>query len=456
MRRSRPLLLQGLALPAAVLVLAAILWVAVDAAAAFVVLALGWGALLVFHLVNLDRLAHWAASPFDAKVPEGSGPWRAALSALYMRVRIRAAYQRDLAHTIERFQSAAEAIPDGMVVLDESNRTKWANVRAQELLGLDSRQDIGAPLLNLVRQPELVRYLEAGDYTDAIVIDSHRDTNVTLSIQVVPFGIAEKLLIARDITRLEAVARMRRDFIANVSHELKTPLTVISGFVETLQELDLDDRQQTRFLQLMHEQSQSMQRLVEDLLTLSALESEQNPLTDDSFAIVPLMLQISSDAKALSQGQHQVILDLGDAASVHGSRDELASAFGNLVSNAIRYTPNGGAITLSWRVEPDGSGVFAVTDTGIGIGAEHLPRLTERFYRVDRSRSRATGGTGLGLAIVKHVLLRHQAELVVASEPGKGSTFSVVLKARRVRRTPLGDDPPVPVTSSATPSGTGP
>jgi len=188
----------------------------------------------------------------------------------------------------------------------------------------------------------------------------------------------------------------------------------------------------------MQEQSASMQRLVEDLLTLSALESEHNPVADEAFAIVPLLLHVSSDAKGLSKGQHAIELDIGDAATVTGSRDELASAFGNLVSNAIRYTPAGGTITLGWRVEGDGAGVFSVADTGIGIGPEHLPRLTERFYRVDRSRSRATGGTGLGLAIVKHVLLRHQAELGIASEPGKGSQFSVRLPARRVQRAPSG------------------
>ena len=186
----------------------------------------------------------------------------------------------------------------------------------------------------------------------------------------------------------------------------------------------------------MQEQARSMQRLVEDLLTLSALESEQNPLVDEPFAMQALMLQLSSDAKGLSQGQHSVALDLGEPATILGSRDELASAFGNLVSNAIRYTPVGGTITLAWRVDDNGTCVFAVTDSGIGIATEHLPRLTERFYRIDRSRSRATGGTGLGLAIVKHVLLRHQATLEIASEPGKGSTFAVRLPARRVQRMP--------------------
>ncbi|HEY5308242.1 MAG TPA: phosphate regulon sensor histidine kinase PhoR, partial [Casimicrobiaceae bacterium] len=408
-----PTLLSGLVAPVVVLVLVALVWATEGPAGALVTLAIGWGAILLAHLRHLARLTTWAEATFDTPVPEGSGPWQHALSALYRRVRVRTAYERDLARTIERFQSAAEAIPDGMVVLDAANRIKWANVRAQTLLGLDVRHDIGAPVTNLVRQPEFVAFIEADDHVEGTVIESQREPGVTLAIQMVPFGIDEKLLISRDVTRIEAVARMRRDFIANVSHELKTPLTVISGFLETLQELDLDERQRVRFVQLMQEQARSMQRLVEDLLTLSALESEQNPLVDETFAVVALLLQLSADAKGLSQGQHTVALDIGDAATIAGSRDELASAFGNLVSNAIRYTPAGGTITLSWRVDADGSGVFAVTDTGIGIAPEHVPRLTERFYRIDRSRSRATGGTGLGLAIVKHVLLRHQAALEI-------------------------------------------
>ena len=200
----------------------------------------------------------------------------------------------------------------------------------------------------------------------------------------------------------------------------RRPLTVVSGFLETLQELELEPRQRTQYLQLMAEQARSMQRLVDDLLTLSALESEPSIGAEASFAVVPLLLEVSADAKALSNGRHAIALDIGDAAIVSGSRDELASAFGNLVSNAIRYTPDGGTITLGWHVDAEGRGAFSVADTGIGIAPEHIPRLTERFYRVDRSRSRATGGTGLGLAIVKHVLLRHQAELDVDQRAGSG------------------------------------
>ena len=429
----KPVFLIGLVAPAAVLILAGFVALLLGTGWAATVLAVGLGAIIGMHLWQIHALVRWADAPLDAHVPEARGAWGHAFSALYRRVRTRTLHHRDLATTIERFRSAVEALPDGMVIIDAANRIEWANARAQAHLGLDLAKDTGRPLLNLMRQPEVVRYFETGDFTDAVIVDSLRGAATTLSIQVVPFGIDERLLISRDITQLEAVTRMRRDFIANVSHELKTPLTVVSGFLETLQDLELEPRQRTQYLQLMAEQARSMQRLVDDLLTLSALESEPSIGAETSFAVIPLVLEVSADAKALSNGRHTMALDIGDAAIVSGSRDELGSAFGNVVSNAIRYTPDGGTITLGWHVDAQGRGTFSVTDTGIGIAAEHIPRLTERFYRVDRSRSRATGGTGLGLAIVKHVLLRHQAELDVTSEPGQGSTFTVLLPARRVR-----------------------
>ena len=430
-----PIIIAGIAAPIAILFLAALAALAGEPVWSIAVLALGLCVVAGVHLWNLYKLTRWADGDLDAPVPEARGVWGAAFSALYRRVRSRTLHQRDLATTVERFRSAAEALPEGMVILDAANRIEWANVRAQAHLGIDLARDVGAPLLNFVRQPEVVRYFEAADFTDAVVVESLREAGTTLSIQVVPFGVDERLLISRNITQVEAVARMRRDFIANVSHELKTPLTVVAGFLETLQDLDPEPRQRARYLQLMAVQAKSMQRLVDDLLTLSALESDQNGLTESEFDVVPLLLQISADAKALSAGRHVVGLDIIEPAIVLGSRDELASAFGNLVSNAIRYTPDGGSIMLTWHIDEDGRGVFGVSDTGIGIAPEHVPRLTERFYRVDRSRSRETGGTGLGLAIVKHVLLRHQAELDVMSELGTGSTFSVMMPARRVRRT---------------------
>ena len=409
--------------------------------AALVILGLGAAAIIGWHLLNAQRLHDWAVGSDEHTVPEAPGEWSEVYAAIYRHSRLRQAHQRDLQHIIDRFRQAAEAIPDGIVILDRSQRIEWANPHAVAQLGLDLAQDVGQPIVNLVRQPEFLRYLDTGDYGESVMVPSSRDPGHTLALQLVPFAVDKKLLMSRDVTEMEALARMRRDFIANVSHELKTPLTVISGFVETLQDLDVDDRQRARFLQLMEEQARNMQRLVADLLTLSALESEQNPVADERFAIVPLMLALSSDAKGLSKGQHDIALDIGEAATIMGNRDELASAFGNLVSNAIRYTPGGGRVTLEWHVDEDGAGVFTVADTGIGVAAEHLPRLTERFYRVDRSRSRATGGTGLGLAIVKHVLLRHQAQLEITSEIGRGSRFSVRLPVRRVERGPAAEQP---------------
>ena len=418
--------------PLGLAVVALIVWPLAGAIVGLALFAIGVIALLGWHLYQLDTLTRWASGPLEVPVPEGRGAWETAYGALYHRVRMRAARQRDLRLALDRFVSGAEALPDGVVVLDTGDRIQWANPRAQTHLGIYLRHDVGAPIVNLVRQPAFVQYLAAGDFSDPVVITSQREAGATLSIQIVPFSVEQKLLMSRDITRLEAVARLRRDFIANVSHELKTPLTVLGGFLETLADLQLDERQRRRYLALMAEQAQNMQRLVDDLLTLSSLESEHSILQETEFAIVPLLLQVSADAKALSADRHEITLSIRDAANVTGNRDELASAFSNLVSNAVRYTPEGGRIALDWRVSPDG-GEFTVADTGIGIAAEHIPRLTERFYRVDRSRSRATGGTGLGLAIVKHVLIRHQAELVIDSAPGQGSRFTVRLPARRIK-----------------------
>jgi two-component system phosphate regulon sensor histidine kinase PhoR len=427
-----PIWRRGIVAPLAVAALALLAWSLAGIMPALGLLAAGWLAIVVWHLRELAALAHWAGGSLEQPVPEGRGTWALAYAALYRRLGLRSARQRDLRLALDRFVSGAEALPEGVVVLDASNRIRWANPRAKAHLGIELKHDVGAPVVNLVRQPPFLQYLGGGEFSEPVVLESQREPGLILSIQIVPFGVEEKLLMSRDITRLEAVARVRRDFIANVSHELKTPLTVLSGFLETLADMRLDPRQQQRYIALMQEQAQNMQRLVDDLLALSALESEHSALQEGEFAIVPLLLQVSADAKALSGGRHEISLNIREQATVLGSRDELVSAFGNLVSNAVRYTPDGGRVALDWRVSGDG-GEFTVADTGIGIAAEHIPRLTERFYRVDRSRSRGTGGTGLGLAIVKHVLIRHQAELAIDSAPGQGSRFTVRLPLRRVK-----------------------
>jgi two-component system phosphate regulon sensor histidine kinase PhoR len=264
-----------------------------------------------------------------------------------------------------------------------------------------------------------------------------RGDALVLSVRVVPYGQDQKLLLSRDITQAEKLETMRRDFVANVSHELKTPITVVSGFLETLADgkVRLDEQRGKQVIAIMREQSERMQRLIEDLLTLSALESGTAPASEAPIDMPRFVGALVEEARALSAGRHSIVVESLVRGSLYGNEPELQSAFGNLISNAIRYTPQGGVIYVSWT-ERAGGGVFTVRDSGIGIEPRHIPRLTERFYRVDSSRSRETGGTGLGLAIVKHVLTRHQALLEIRSAPGEGSSFSAVFPARRIKADP--------------------
>lgn len=402
----------------------------------------GWIALLfgmvlhgVHYLRNLQRLADWARAPIGTAVPEGSGAWHDVFATLRRRIRTAQDQRQQLSAALNRFLDAAQALPDGVVILTHENAIEWLNAAAEEHFGIDAAKDVGYPLTNLVRQPDVVRFLNADSFAEPLIVRPMRNLGQTLAVQAISFGDERKLVISRNITHLERLETMRRDFVANVSHELKTPLTVVSGFIETLADNypDLSAAEATHYLALASEQTVRMQRLIDDLLTLSALETEAAPPLDESFDVLDLLDEVKRDTEVLSAGRHTIELDAHQAAAMLGSAKELRSAFDNLASNAVRYTPEGGRIRLAWRVLADGAGVFSVEDNGIGIEAQHLPRLTERFYRVDRGRSRAGGGTGLGLAIVKHVLTRHQATLDIASEPNKGSKFSVRFPPRRVR-----------------------
>ncbi|HET9652712.1 MAG TPA: phosphate regulon sensor histidine kinase PhoR, partial [Usitatibacter sp.] len=306
-------------------------------------------------------------------------------------------------------------------------------------LDIDPAKDAGTPITHLVRIPEFLEYVESRDFDKPITLRTG-DGERVLSVRIIPYGSDQRLVLSRDITQFERVERMRSEFVANVSHELRTPLTVISGFLETLRdETDAGARQ--RYLDLMTQQSQRMQRLVEDLLTLSALESSPPPPMEDVVDMESLVARLAAEARALSTGRHRIEVTSPAPYDLLGSEKELASAFGNLVSNAVRYTPREGTVTIRWRVDPEGA-EFVVEDTGIGIAPEHVPRLTERFYRVDRGRSRETGGTGLGLAIVKHALMRHGAALHVDSSPGKGSRFSARFSGARLRPRAIDTKPP--------------
>ena len=303
---------------------------------------------------------------------------------------------------------------------------------AEQHLGISLRGDHGLRVTNLVRDPAFVSYLTSGQYDSPLEFRPMARPNLALEIRVIEVERTRLMVLSRDITQREQVDAMRRDFIANVSHELRTPLTVVNGFMEVLLDAKhADEATRMHHLRLMQEQAQRMSRLVEDLLTLSRLESSESSLVDEIVDVQLLMREVADEARALSGGRHSVEVKPASA-FLRGNREELRSAFGNMVSNAVRYTPDGGRITLAWHPEPDGGGSFRVADTGIGVAQEHIARLTERFYRVDKSRSRETGGTGLGLAIVKHVLLRHDARLEVTSEVGMGSTFAAVFPASRM------------------------
>jgi two-component system, OmpR family, phosphate regulon sensor histidine kinase PhoR len=395
---------------------------------------LGLVLLLARHVANLGALADWLREPLAKPVPQGSGVWEEVLVGLYRFVRARIKQERQLSEDLARFRNAGLALPDGVVLLDARGHIEWCNPIASQYLGLDEQRDLGQPLVNLVRHPDLAAYLERGEYAEPLTLRLTRGEGLVLSLAIIAYGEAQRLLLARDITLAEKVETMRRDFVANVSHELKSPLTVVAGFLETLAdgEVKLDAQRRQGYLEMMIEHTARMQRLVEDLLTLSALESSRG-LADETLVDVAILLAgVRDEALALSGGRHRIELSVEEPVLLLASAQELRSAFGNLASNAVHYTPEGGHIRLSWR-RRGAEAVFSVADDGPGIEPRHIPRLTERFYRVDHSRSRETGGTGLGLAIVKHVLTRHQAALEIESESREGSCFSAVFPARRIK-----------------------
>ena len=336
--------------------------------------------------------------------------------------------RRRLVAQLHDVRDAAGALPDAVVLLDAQGDVRWSNAAATRLLGLRGRHPEGS-LTRRLAGSELGAWLQTDMAEPATDMPAPADPSLRLSATVMPFGAHLRLLLARDISTLSRLEQVRRDFVANVSHELRTPLTVIHGYLELVDATDIPAL--APVLGEMRMQSQRMRQIVEDLLTLSRLETRE-ALPDEEVAMVPLLETLRREAEALSRGRHAITVDASSQARLRGSIHHLHSAFSNLVSNAVRYTPSGGKIVIGWRQTADGAAIFSVRDSGLGISAEHLLRLTERFYRVSSSRSRESGGTGLGLSIVKHVLNLHQSRLVIESEPGRGSTFSCVMEASRV------------------------
>jgi two-component system phosphate regulon sensor histidine kinase PhoR len=411
-----------------------LVWPLAGAVWALATVCAGLALLLARHAANLAALAAWLRDPRLDSVPQGSGVWDGVLATLYRFVRARVKEEQSLTHELARFRNVGLALPDGVVLLDARGHIEWCNPIAREYFDLDAGRDLGQPLVNLVRHPDFADYLAKGEYAEPLTLRLTRGEGLVLSLVIIDYGEAQKLLLASDITLAEKVETMRRDFVANVSHELKSPLTVVAGFLETLSdgEVALDEGRRRAYMELMRDHTQRMQRLVEDLLTLSALESSRALNDEAAVDIAALLAGLRDEALALSAGRHRIELRADDEVLLLANAQELRSAFGNLVINAVRYTPTGGDIRLAWTRRGT-QGVFSVSDSGPGIEPRHIPRLTERFYRVDNSRSRETGGTGLGLAIVKHILTRHQAVLEIESEPGKGSIFSAVFPAHRIR-----------------------
>lgn len=388
---------------------------------------------LVYAYINLARLRKYILSDSVESMPLPSGFWEEVFFRLQRLVRNLKQRIRNIEQQHDRFIEAFQASPNGIVMLDENDQIEWCNSIAERYFGLIFKRDVMQRINFLIRRPEFIQYLNKRNFEEPLLMERMGpDGSLSLMLQAFPFGQKRHLLLVQDVTDLQKAEAMRRDFVANVSHEMRTPITVLMGFLETVQSLDLKKDQQDQYLEMMMSQAQRMKSLVEDLLTLANLESNTLPAANTVVKIETLLALLRNDAEALSQGRHALNFQINSQCNLLGDETEILSAFSNLVSNAIRYTPDVGSIGVEWCVNEQGQGEFSVTDTGPGIASEHLSRLTERFYRVDRSRSRDTGGTGLGLAIVKHIANRHQAQLVIESVPGRGSKFMLRFPKDRV------------------------
>jgi two-component system phosphate regulon sensor histidine kinase PhoR len=390
------------------------------------------GLLLAYQLWHSSKLSSLLLSQNYVQSPKAFGTWE----EIYYRLNKLVRSWRDQVLEIEqqhsRFIQAVQATPNGVVMLNEDDQIEWCNGIAEQHFGINAKRDAMQRITHILRKPAFVQYIIRQNYREPV-----RLTNMgafeqfSLDVQIFPYGDKQKLVLSQDVSQIEKTDSMRRDFVANVSHELKTPLTVLSGFLETVQELELNEADRKKYLDLMSVQTGRMKTLVEDLLTLAKLEGNPEPPVTQVVPMAAMLSRLQADAQGLSQGQHQIVVENNSQKNVLGDDLELYSAFGNLVSNAVRYTPEGGNITIRWSDLGD-EAIFSVIDTGTGIAQEHIPRLTERFYRVDRSRSRDTGGTGLGMAIVKHVISRHHGELKIESTLGVGSEFSLTFPTQRI------------------------
>lgn len=395
------------------------------------VLALALFGYSLWALYSLHRFQRWLRSRRRMPPPEDWGVWSALLEHQYRELRAARSRKRRLVALVRAFREAADALPDAVIVLDGARRILWFNRAAAQLLRLTITRDRGQRVEDYFHHPAINAWFAGEPQREPLVdVPAPTGDQVRMLLRFIPYAADQALLVIRDITNLMRLEQVRRDFVANVSHELRTPLTVLHGYLDMMEPEDAPDW--APMIEDLRQQSRRMAQIVEDLLTLSRLEAQEPP-ADEVVSMRAMLAALRNEAELLSRGRHTINLTHCDPVDLRGSPQYLTSAFSNLVSNAVRYTPAGGRIDIAWRADPEGGGArLSVADTGYGIPAEHLPRITERFYRVSNSRSRTTGGTGLGLSIVKHVLNQHQARLDITSEVGVGSTFTAVFGPERL------------------------
>ena len=374
----------------------------------------------------------WLNKPSLSNLPHGNGVWKHIFTKHYQVLKDNKKSKKELVSTLDQFTKAAEALMDGVIALNESNEIIWSNRKSQIMLNLNPKKDLGQPINYILRNTDLIKYLEKENYDETIKINLTADSNKIIEIKIVYFGEKQKVMVLKDISQAIKIEAHRKEFISNVSHELKTPLTVISGFIETLEDMAASDADEHKnILKMMGNQAYRMSKLVDDLLMLSNVESSLFQNRSDKLLIKTIMIKLKKNISILNKKDHKIKYQIDDKLNIYGSKKEIESAFVNLITNAIRYTDKNGSILISWGLI-NGLPIFEVKDTGSGIEQKHINRITERFYRVDEDRSRNSGGTGLGLSIVKNIIKQHDGELKITSDVGIGSSFKLIFNKESI------------------------
>jgi two-component system phosphate regulon sensor histidine kinase PhoR len=387
---------------------------------------------IILHAYWIYKLSKWLDDPSLSNLPHGTGVWQNIFTKHYQTFKNNKKSKKELVSALDQFTQAAEALMDGVVALNENNEIIWSNKKAQIMLNLNTKKDTGQPINYIFRNTDLINYLEKSDYEESIKINIGANFDKAIEIKILLFGEKQKVLIAKDISQTIKIEANRKEFISNVSHELKTPLTVISGFIETLGSMAiLNNKEHKNILKMMDNQAHRMTKLVDDLLLLSNVESNLFQNRSEKLQISTIIKKIKKNISALDTKKHKIKYLIKENLNIYGSKKEIESAFLNLITNAIRYTEKNGSISISWGLI-NGLPIFEVKDNGFGIEKKHINRITERFYRVDPDRSRDSGGTGLGLSIVKNIMKQHNGELKISSDISKGSSFKLIFNKESI------------------------